>query len=121
MELDPDFKLSSDLVAQILGFLDPVDILAMRAVSLHAFTALTVCELHGIFKPTYPLDKMSRAELESAASGPHRFMRFVSQFESEPQPHKKPLLTRRFSPGGRRQGQGLLTACTTLTDSSGDF
>ncbi|KAJ3546959.1 hypothetical protein NMY22_g1846 [Coprinellus aureogranulatus] len=107
MELNFDFKLSSDLVMQVLRFLDPVDILAMRATckmfrrvsasrTVWIAALERVCEQHGIFKPTYPLDKMTCAELESAASGPHRFMQFISDSFQETHPKRAPSLTRQF-------------------------
>lgn len=41
-----------------------------------------VCDQHGIFKPTYPMEKMTLAELEHAASGPHRFVKWMKTFPS---------------------------------------
>ncbi|KAJ3539222.1 hypothetical protein NMY22_g4835 [Coprinellus aureogranulatus] len=107
MELNFDFKLSSDLVVQVLRFLDPVDILAMRATckmfrrvsasrTVWIAALERVCEQHGIFKPTYPLDKMTCAELESAASGPHRFTQFISDSFQKTHPKRAPSLTRQF-------------------------
>lgn len=68
---------------------------ASRSVWLAALNR--VCEQHGIYKPTYPTEKMTVAELEHAASGPHRFVRFVTEFESaSPSICKQPYLTRQF-------------------------
>ncbi|KAJ3529115.1 hypothetical protein NMY22_g9131 [Coprinellus aureogranulatus] len=88
MELSSSFKLPPDIVGQILQRLDPVDILAMRATCRMFYRAaasrnvwmaalVRVCEEHGIYKGTYPLEKMTLAELEHAASGPHRFIKFI--------------------------------------------
>lgn len=39
-----------------------------------------ICSEHGIFKGTYPLEKMSVKELEHAASGPHRFIKSIKSY-----------------------------------------
>ncbi|TEB18433.1 hypothetical protein FA13DRAFT_1583720, partial [Coprinellus micaceus] len=45
--------------------------MSTRSVWVSAFHR--VCNQHGIFKPTYPMEKMTLAELEHAASRPRRF------------------------------------------------
>ncbi|KAJ3497054.1 hypothetical protein NMY22_g19739 [Coprinellus aureogranulatus] len=108
MELNLNFKLSSDLLVHILQCLDPIDILAMRATCRVFYRAAAsrsvwlaaldrVCEQHGIYKPTYPLEKMTLAELEHAASGPHRFIKFVDATDStQPGHHTQPYLIRQI-------------------------
>ncbi|KAJ3529116.1 hypothetical protein NMY22_g9130 [Coprinellus aureogranulatus] len=108
MELNFNFKLSSDLLVHILQCLDPIDILAMRATCRMFYRAAAsrsvwlaaldrVCEQHGIYKPTYPLEKMTLAELEHAASGPHRFIKFVDATDSTQPGHQtQPYLIRQI-------------------------
>ena len=50
-----------------------------------------------MYKPTYPVEKMSLAELEHAASGPRRFINFVSRSNYGPSKrYPGPYLVRRF-------------------------
>ena len=46
MENTPDFKLSPDMVMHVLQRLDPVDILAMRAVGRRLFSELVRTSTH---------------------------------------------------------------------------
>lgn len=62
---------------------------ASRTVWLSALDR--VCDQHGIFKPTYPTDKMTLSELEHAASGPHRF---VNDYGSAPKSHTEAYMKR---------------------------
>ncbi|KAJ3501326.1 hypothetical protein NMY22_g18968 [Coprinellus aureogranulatus] len=92
-KVEVPLKLPPDLIQLILQLLDPVDILAMRATCRIIYQVAAsrsvwlealdrVCEQHGIYKPTYPMKTMSLSELEYAASRPHRFIKFVMEFDS---------------------------------------
>jgi hypothetical protein len=61
-----------------------------------------VCELHGIFKPTYPLEKMSLSELEYAALMPYRFVKMVKEHENNagiPSRYQTRIPQLRLTPG----------------------
>ncbi|KAJ3516439.1 hypothetical protein NMY22_g14212 [Coprinellus aureogranulatus] len=108
MDLNFNFKLPPDIVGYVLKRLDPVDIIAMRATCRSFYRVANsrsiwmaaldrVCEQHGIFKPTFPLEKMTLADLEHAASGPHRFVKFVNASSpTEPNYCIQPYLTRQM-------------------------
>ncbi|KAJ3527747.1 hypothetical protein NMY22_g9667 [Coprinellus aureogranulatus] len=108
MNRNTDFLLPPDILGLIMQELDPVDILAMRAACRMFYkTAATrsvwisslhrVCDQHGTYNPTYPTDKMTLAELEHAASGPHRFVKLVNEFGSAPTRRTQPYMTRRIA------------------------
>ncbi|KAF6764469.1 hypothetical protein DFP72DRAFT_871968 [Ephemerocybe angulata] len=88
-------NLPMDIVFQILQHLDPLDIVAMRATSrsLHVATSERIvwlsvldriCEHYGIFKPTFPFEEMSLAQLEHAAFSSSRFVKTVQRFDPGP-------------------------------------
>ncbi|KAF6764476.1 hypothetical protein DFP72DRAFT_1130352 [Ephemerocybe angulata] len=98
-----NFRLSSEIIMQILRFLGPKDILSMRKTCrmMHTVTkdrvvwleALKrICEQYGIFKPTFPMEGMSLLELEHASTGPTRFLNGVKKHE--PETWVRPYLTR---------------------------
>lgn len=55
-----------------------------------------MCEQHGIYKPTYPVEKMTLAELERAALGPHRFIKSIDEARSRSSERPVPYLARQF-------------------------
>ncbi|KAJ3518097.1 hypothetical protein NMY22_g13826 [Coprinellus aureogranulatus] len=108
-------NISEDVLIQILCHLDPKDITQVRATCrafrraascrttwLHALDR--ICTQHGIFKPTYPTEKMTLAELEHAASGPHRFIKLVKNF---PQAAATPLPAQSRFSNFRKKGNDL--------------
>ncbi|KAJ2926394.1 hypothetical protein H1R20_g10700, partial [Candolleomyces eurysporus] len=109
-EADPNsvFRLSIDLVLHVMQFLDPLDILSMRKTCrmFHRTTKARIvwlvalqriCETHGIFKPTFPTNRMSLLELEHAALSPHRFVKSIKAAENinPAHPHQNRSIPRR--------------------------
>ncbi|KAF5330236.1 hypothetical protein D9611_010627 [Ephemerocybe angulata] len=97
------FRFSSEIIMHILRFLGPTDILSMRKTCrmMHRVTKYRVvwlealervCEKYGIFKPTFPTEKMSILELEHASTGPTRFLAGVKMYE--PDECVRPYITR---------------------------
>ncbi|KAJ3526579.1 hypothetical protein NMY22_g10109 [Coprinellus aureogranulatus] len=82
-------SLSQDLWGHVALYLDPVDIVSIRETcsSLHAVSrqrfiwlemARRTCEENGLFKASFPLEKMSDAELEHLALSPTKFEKLVT-------------------------------------------
>ncbi|KAF6764464.1 hypothetical protein DFP72DRAFT_955551 [Ephemerocybe angulata] len=104
------FRFSSEIIIQILRFLGPTDILSMRKTCrmMHRVTKYRVvwlealervCEKYGIFKPTFPMEKMSILRLEHASTGPTRFLAGVKIYQ--PDDCVRPYITR--TPHFRRE------------------
>ncbi|TEB28023.1 hypothetical protein FA13DRAFT_825885 [Coprinellus micaceus] len=133
MDSNPDFKLSLDMMVHVLRFLDPVNILAMRATcrffyrtaasrSVWIAALYRVCEQHGVYKPTYPVEKMTLAELEHAASGPRRFIKFISRSNSgSSKRYTGPYVTRRYPCRREANQDGLHTASHLALVPGGRF
>ncbi|KAJ3513286.1 hypothetical protein NMY22_g15088 [Coprinellus aureogranulatus] len=77
---------------------DRVQLYAMVSRGVWLAALDRVCEQHGIYKPGYPTEKMTLAELKHAASGPHRFVKWVKEFElTSLLVCKQPYLSRQIS------------------------
>ncbi|KAJ7512802.1 hypothetical protein B0H11DRAFT_2213365 [Mycena galericulata] len=79
-----------DTLIHIQSFMDPTDILSLRQASKLMASATKhrivwldalrrVCALHEVSMLTYPIENMSPAELEHAATSPERFLAQVSK------------------------------------------
>ncbi|KAF5330237.1 hypothetical protein D9611_010626 [Ephemerocybe angulata] len=97
------FRISSEIIMDILRFLCPTDIISMRKTCrmMHRITKCRVvwlealervCDKYGIFKPTFPMEEMSILELEHASTGPTRFLDGVKRYQ--PEESVRPYLTR---------------------------
>ncbi|KAF5338509.1 hypothetical protein D9611_013313 [Ephemerocybe angulata] len=105
-------RLSTELIIHILRFTDPIAILAVRKCCREFYAATQVrevwldalhgvCETHGVFKPTYPFEKMTRFELEHAATSPYRFVRSIEHREDNEEsliPYQSRVLQPRYGP-----------------------
>jgi len=133
-------KVGIDVIAQILSFVDPKDIVMLQRVCKGLATASRervvwrnalrlVSEQHGIYTATFPIRDMTTAQLQHAATSPAKFTAFLRQ-ELRPPKNKLPVeliepkLTRELPgnccferaflvPGGRY----ILTMIYTETES----
>ncbi|KAJ3507922.1 hypothetical protein NMY22_g16784 [Coprinellus aureogranulatus] len=91
------FRLSEEVVIHIIGYLDPSDILTMRKTSrlLNSITKSRVvwlcaleriCIANEIFRPSFPVERMSILELEHAATAPSRFLNLVKRLDLDAAP-----------------------------------
>ena len=133
-----EFPLSLEIVAQILFHLDPLEINEMRAVRTVQYrvatelTCMQVCRStykashtkavwraalerviaqYGVFGPTFPLDEMSKDDLEHAACGPHRFVEHVEKNSAD---RYKEYQHRTFLPGDPEYGQSYTVTSMAL-------
>ncbi|TEB28000.1 hypothetical protein FA13DRAFT_1735903 [Coprinellus micaceus] len=91
------FPLSGEIVIEILRHASPFDVLSMRktcrficnvtrmrTVWINALER--VCARHGVFKPTFPLQRMSILDLEYASLGPRRFLKMLNSIQGDESP-----------------------------------
>ncbi|KAI5899275.1 uncharacterized protein SCHCODRAFT_02604683 [Schizophyllum commune H4-8] len=103
-------ELPDDVWINIMRYLKPLDIVALRqtsrrlkgpslnrAVWMHALRVVVAD--NGVHPLTFPIDKMSTADLESAASCPQKLTRILLRFGQSflaPVPHPEPVHRRAF-------------------------
>ncbi|KAJ3518099.1 hypothetical protein NMY22_g13827 [Coprinellus aureogranulatus] len=99
MDAETTDTSSPDLLIQVLCYLDAIDIIAVRSTCRKFYRASLsktvwmaaldrACDEHGIYKPSFPMEKMSTTELEHAVAAPRRFVKAV---EDLPWAHPREL------------------------------